>query len=574
MANDEYLMSEENIPENWVPADVPLNAPAVTTRIPKPKFFSGSLPPNLQHDASFVGTEPPSNIPKNSLMPFGNQSNPFTNAAAQSTAKIIAQQVVKAQPPSSSGVSSVALTMPSIFVAPVAGSPGTGAVSLAVALAPEPPNFVFAGPANSQGTVAIDTAAGVTFGTFNVLSTTTATPSTLTTQANDFALVSFSTPNSVGSGITPPDASWTQIFALTNLRTGLYWKNVSAAGTASATIVATNTSYTISTGIITVKTSGGTPVIRNQASVDTLNNGGNVPVSVNLVLAGSTIFLAWTGAALQNAGGNVGPVNGLTITDNQGNTYTQLTNSYQIGISGTRGGTQCSIFSATALTSGNLTISWTSLLGATWLGEIGLQAIEVTNLAPPTFLPIFRALISADIPPLDTSILTSGLLALARGGTNADLSATGGINQVLQQTGVGAAITVGQLANKNLLSYAATSQKAESAADANVLTFTPPNALASYRLRFVMSVSAANAATLGWTATWKDSNGNAQAPANLALFQAGAAPSALTFTTSVAGDYYGQIDIDVNSATNIVIQLTFTGTSFAAKVSATIERII
>ncbi len=44
----------------------------------------------------------------------------------------------------------------------------------------------------------------------------------------------------------------------------------------------------------------------------------------------------------------------------------------------------------------------------------------------------------------------TGLLGLARGGTNANLSATGGASQVLQQSSAGAAITVGQLAASNL----------------------------------------------------------------------------------------------------------------------------
>lgn len=44
----------------------------------------------------------------------------------------------------------------------------------------------------------------------------------------------------------------------------------------------------------------------------------------------------------------------------------------------------------------------------------------------------------------------SGLLGLARGGTNADLSATGGASQVLKQVSSGAAVTVGQLAASDL----------------------------------------------------------------------------------------------------------------------------
>jgi hypothetical protein len=120
-----------------------------------------------------------------------------------------------------------------------------------------------------------------------------------------------------------------------------------------------------------------------------------------------------------------------------------------------------------------------------------------------------------------------------------------------------------------------TSQKNESATDANVLTLTPNANAGSYRLRFVLSVSAANAAVFGWTATWTDSNGNAQTPTNLTLTQAGSALPALTFTASAAGNYYGQADIDINNAAaNIVIKFTLTGGTITAKATATIERVI
>lgn len=56
-----------------------------------------------------------------------------------------------------------------------------------------------------------------------------------------------------------------------------------------------------------------------------------------------------------------------------------------------------------------------------------------------------RALIAADIPNLDAAKITTGQLALARGGTNADLSATGGSGQYLKQSSSGAAITVGTI---------------------------------------------------------------------------------------------------------------------------------
>lgn len=56
-----------------------------------------------------------------------------------------------------------------------------------------------------------------------------------------------------------------------------------------------------------------------------------------------------------------------------------------------------------------------------------------------------RALAASDIPNLPASQITSGQLALARGGTNADLSATGAANSFLKQSSSGAAVTVGTI---------------------------------------------------------------------------------------------------------------------------------
>ena len=62
----------------------------------------------------------------------------------------------------------------------------------------------------------------------------------------------------------------------------------------------------------------------------------------------------------------------------------------------------------------------------------------------------YRALTANDIPNLAASKITSGLLALARGGTNTDLSATGGASQVLKQLTAGGSLTVAQLASTDL----------------------------------------------------------------------------------------------------------------------------
>jgi hypothetical protein len=120
----------------------------------------------------------------------------------------------------------------------------------------------------------------------------------------------------------------------------------------------------------------------------------------------------------------------------------------------------------------------------------------------------------------------------------------------------------------------ATSQKAETGADTNVLTVTPAAAAGLYRVTVAISVSAASAATLGWTLTYTDSNGTAQAPTNCALNKSGTAAPALTFAAAANDNYFATQIIDINNAgTNIVVKTTFSGTSIAYKITAIIERL-
>src|SRR6266403_1016674 len=124
MPDNPNLMDEKNIPDNWAPLDVPAVVPgkmfgSVPAPLPHdmPQFFSGSMPPALQHDASFVATEVNSpRIPKHSLMPLGSQGSGFTNAAAQSTAIIVANQAVAAIPPAAQA------DIESIFINPQTGT--------------------------------------------------------------------------------------------------------------------------------------------------------------------------------------------------------------------------------------------------------------------------------------------------------------------------------------------------------------------------------------------------------------------------------------------------------------------
>src|SRR6266702_3048095 len=88
MSNDQHLMDESQVPDNWVSAEVAKVTPpsAPPPRPDMPSLFSGSMPPQTQHDVSFVGTKTGSSrIPQHSLMPLGVQGNPASNAAVQST---------------------------------------------------------------------------------------------------------------------------------------------------------------------------------------------------------------------------------------------------------------------------------------------------------------------------------------------------------------------------------------------------------------------------------------------------------------------------------------------------------
>ena len=62
---------------------------------------------------------------------------------------------------------------------------------------------------------------------------------------------------------------------------------------------------------------------------------------------------------------------------------------------------------------------------------------------------------SVDGAAWDANHVITGIVDLAQGGTNADLSATGGAGQVLKQASAGAAVTVGTVAASEIANGAA-----------------------------------------------------------------------------------------------------------------------
>jgi hypothetical protein len=110
----------------------------------------------------------------------------------------------------------------------------------------------------------------------------------------------------------------------------------------------------------------------------------------------------------------------------------------------------------------NLTLSWNGQLALSRGGtnaDLSASGGTTKILAQDASHVISaRDLVAGDIPNLSASKITSGQIALAVGGTNADLSATGGTSQVLKQTTVGGNVTVGQLAFSDISGTAAAAQ--------------------------------------------------------------------------------------------------------------------
>jgi hypothetical protein len=120
------------------------------------------------------------------------------------------------------------------------------------------------------------------------------------------------------------------------------------------------------------------------------------------------------------------------------------------------------LFQRVGGSSGNPTFIFDSISPLTTLGDVlshdGTHNVRVagnvtttrkilfqTGTGTVSALPGWEVLLVSDIPDLPASKITSGQLALARGGTGADLSGTGGASQVLFQATAGGAVTVRQV---------------------------------------------------------------------------------------------------------------------------------
>jgi hypothetical protein len=431
MPDNPYLTSEEEVPSNWSPVETetmgPGKSPAPPIPHAMPQYFSGSMPPALQHDTSFVSTEVGSpRIPKTSLMPLGLQLSSITSAAIQSTATNIAQITPGPSGGGGGGISSITLNIPNIFT-PTTQTKTTDPVVLAFTLATELPG-TYLGVPSGAGLGALEA--------FNVVSnltgaggsatvTVTSTPST----ATSWALLPVVTKNGyAGAGL----GAWTGITGNDGLK-GTFIKNITGTSPVSVSepLIANDTA-TLALAIF----SGPLPTIvqQNTASSWTGQTMSKAYGSSNT--AGNTLFIIFQYTLSSTAFG-------VSASDTAGNSYVTLASTF--GGSTAIGATAQLIMIAPACLGGANTVNVkvTGGSGATPAGL--LQIFEIAPIAAGAGVPFFHPLFPGDIPPINLSSVGNGgiqnILGLANGGTKSDLSGTGGPSQFISQLSAGAALS-------------------------------------------------------------------------------------------------------------------------------------
>lgn len=224
-----------------------------------------------------------------------------------------------------------------------------------------------------------------------------------------------------------------------------------------------------------IMVSDGAEIIQGAAGTTTTvlhGNAGGVPTYAKVSLTADVSGTLPVG----NGGTGNTALAALTKTDDTnvtltlgGSPTTALVNaaSLTLGWTGTltvaRGGTGLGTLTAHAIYVGNGTSAPTALsVGAnnTYLkgatgadpafATITLASADFANQGTTTTVLHGNAAGNPSFAAVSLTNDVTGTLGLAKGGTNADLSATGGTNQVLKQASSGAAITVGTLATTNL----------------------------------------------------------------------------------------------------------------------------
>lgn len=297
------------------------------------------------------------------------------------------------------------------------------------------------------------------------------------------SVTSVSVVSANGFAGTVATATTTPAITISTTVTGLLKGN----GTAISAAVA-GTDYQAPITLTTTGTSGAATFSANILNIPNYAPGTGTVTSVDV--SGGTTGLTTSGGPITTSGtitlaGTLIAVNGGTgiATYTLGDTlYSSATNTLA-KLAGNITTTKKFLNQT-----GNGSISAAPVWSAISAGDITGSALTKTDDTNVT-LTLGGSPTTALLNAASLTLGWTGLLGLVRGGTNADLSATGGAGQYLKQVSTGAAITVGTIPATDIASGAALTKTD----DTNVtltLGGTPATALLK-----------ASSLTLGWTGT-------------------------------------------------------------------------
>jgi hypothetical protein len=462
------IVPVDEVPPGIVPAVPP------TVPVPNPRLRS-PLPSTQWTTVDSLRNFEVSTVPQVRTPPAPPQAIIAQGAASASQAS----QVITS---GGGGLTSVGLIMPSQYT--TANDPLLANGSILVGWQNVSPLTVLSGPGNPNGD-ALDTAVQAASSGTGV--TSLAVPILTPNTANELALLFAETTINKPPGFT------------SILGSSTFYSQFPATSPINLTVVypggGANFPYA---HLVTLYTTGNTPVISN-------------PSNQSLSTSPQTLssFSATTGTTLviHISGLSSTAIPSFGITDSAGNIYEVSTSSFVNN--GSRFGTT---LVASNITGGTLTLT------VSWTGTFSSASIfiyAVTNTSVSSGLPSFKPLQSAFLPPPNVNN-ASGILPVANGGTGANLSATGGTNQVLQQSSSGANVSVGQLSASSLTSFQSINLTAQNANISPTSWFTATAGLYRISSYIIVEQAASVSSTMPDTQiVWVDRDSGATITANV-----------------------------------------------------------
>lgn len=420
------IAQEAGLSDNWQPIDVAPVRPSINPAGP-PSYTQGSLPPQLGLQPDLRDTMYGGTVPVSRLMPVASVA--AQNAAIAATVK----QIIESTP--STGGGNVVLDMPAEF--DVATSSTGTEEDITVTWAPEDEGTVFSGPpAGAVGFDASFSGSGENGGLAAVATVVGGQPSA----SDEFAFFIGNFQGGAAASAIENAASWTAISLIGGVLPGSYPAYVQQIPVGATSLTASVDYGSAGESVWTAALlyfGGSIPSFIQGVSTST--SGTGLASAVMAPPAAGNAFLVVVRSSTTLASGSVT----VTVTDTQNLTQASLSSSSEPFNAIVGGGVQQDIFMLTGAANSAETIN-VQITGA---AAGATASVEVLEMTPPTAVPSrprFR------VPPPTSLSNVTGILSEANGGTSANLSATGGTSQVLKQTTVGGAITVGQLAVADL----------------------------------------------------------------------------------------------------------------------------